>query len=42
MHNEMTPLERLAVTRSQLAQALRDPVWLLLLRRWMKEKPPAR
>jgi hypothetical protein len=37
----MTPLERLAHTRSQMAQALRDPVWLMLLRRWLKEQPPA-
>lgn len=41
MSTEMKPLERLALSRSQLAHALRDPVWLMLLRRWLKEKPPA-
>lgn len=41
MRTEMTPLERLAVSRSLLGQALRDPIWLMLLRRLMKEKPPA-
>ncbi len=40
MNADMTPIERLTLSRSQLAQALRDPVWLILLRRWLKEKPP--
>jgi hypothetical protein len=39
MSAELTPLQRLAVSRSQLAHALRDPVWLLLLQRLLKEKP---
>ena len=40
MNAGMTPIERLTLSRSQLAHALRDPVWLILLRRWLKEKPP--
>jgi hypothetical protein len=39
MNTELTPLQRLAITRSQLAHALRDPVWLMLLQRCLKEKP---
>ena len=41
MSAELTPLQRLAVSRGQLAQALRDPVWFLLLQRWLQEKPPS-
>ena len=39
MSAELTPLQRLAISRSQLANALRDPVWLMLLQRLLKEKP---
>lgn len=39
MSQALTPLQRLAISRSQLASALRDPVWLLLLQRWLKDKP---
>lgn len=37
---DLTPTQRLAVSRDRLAQALRDPAWLLLLRRWLQEKKP--
>lgn len=39
MDSDMTPSQRLAVSRARLAQALRDPAWLLLLQRWLEEKP---
>jgi hypothetical protein len=39
MNTELKPLQRLAITRSQLAHALRDPFWLMLLQRCLKEKP---
>lgn len=39
MATELTPVQRLAISRSQMALALRDPVWLLLLHRLLKEKP---
>jgi hypothetical protein len=39
MSAELTPLQRLAISRSQLAHALRDPVWLMLLQRLLKDKP---
>jgi hypothetical protein len=38
MSSELTPTQRLALSRAQLAQALRDPVWLLLLQRWLQDK----
>jgi hypothetical protein len=41
MSAELTPLQRLAISRSQLAHALLDPVWLMLLQRFLKEKPPS-
>lgn len=40
MSSELTPTQRLALSRAQLAQALRDPVWLLLLQRWLQDKKP--
>jgi hypothetical protein len=40
MNSELTPIQRLAISRAQLAQALRDPVWLLLLQRWLQDKKP--
>lgn len=39
MATELTPVQRLAISRSQMALALHDPVWLLLLHRLLKEKP---
>lgn len=39
MSNQLTSAQRLAITRSQLALALREPVWLMLLQRLLKEKP---
>jgi hypothetical protein len=40
MSSELTPSQRLAVSRAQLAQALRDPAWMLLLQRWLQNKKP--
>ena len=40
MSSELTPTQRLALTRAQLAQALRDPAWMLLLQRWLQDKKP--
>jgi hypothetical protein len=37
---DLTPTQRLAISRVRVAQALRDPAWLLLLQRWLKEKDP--
>lgn len=34
--SHMTPTQRLVVSRARLAQALRDPAWLLLLQRWLE------
>lgn len=38
--SDMTPAQRLAVSRARCEQALRDPVWLLLLQRWLEDKTP--
>ncbi len=35
----MTPTQSLAVSRAQLAQALRDSAWVLLLQRWLERNP---
>jgi hypothetical protein len=40
MSSELTPAQRLAMSRAQLVQALRDPAWLLLLQRWLQDKKP--
>jgi hypothetical protein len=40
MSSELTPIQRLAMSRAQLAQALRDPAWLLILQRWLQDKKP--
>lgn len=39
-HNkgEMTPAQRLAISRARIAQALSDPAWLILLQRLLKAK----
>jgi len=34
--------QRLAVSRALLMEALRDPVWLILVQRWLQEKPISR
>jgi hypothetical protein len=31
----LTPAQRLAVSRAHLLLALRDPVWLIVLQRWL-------
>lgn len=36
MSAELTPAQRLAVSRAQLTQALRDPIWLMLVQRWLQ------
>jgi hypothetical protein len=41
MNEPLTPSQRLAVSRARIAEALRDPVWLILLQRWLKEKSKA-
>ncbi|WP_233254814.1 hypothetical protein [Limnohabitans sp. T6-5] len=38
MSTELTPAQRLAVSRARLADALRDPAWLILLQRWLQAK----
>jgi hypothetical protein len=40
MSSELTPTQRLVLSRAQLAQALRDPAWMLLLQRWLQDKKP--
>lgn len=40
MSDDMTPAQRLAISRARLADALRDPVWLILLRRWSAAATP--
>jgi hypothetical protein len=35
MTAQLTPAQRLALSRAQLVSALRDPVWLILLERWL-------
>jgi hypothetical protein len=39
-HNngEMTPAQRLAISRARIAQVLSDPAWLILLQRLLKAK----
>lgn len=47
MSSELTPEQRLAISRARLADALRDPAWVILLERWLHAKaaspppPPA-
>jgi hypothetical protein len=40
MSAELTPTQRLALSRARLVQALRDPAWLLLLQRWLHDNKP--
>ena len=38
MSSDSTPEQRLAISRARLADALRDPVWLILVKRWLQAK----
>lgn len=40
MSADLTPTQRLAISRAQVVKALRDPTWLLLLQRWLQDKKP--
>ncbi len=40
MTSDPTPEQRLAISRARLADALRDPVWMVLLHRWLQAKTP--
>lgn len=42
MSSDLNAKKRLAVSRTLLAQALRDPVWLILIQRLLKEKSTAK
>lgn len=47
MTHKLSPVQRLAVSRTLIAHALRDPVWVILVQRLLKERattksaPPA-
>ena len=41
MSTELTPEQRLAVSRARLADDLRDPAWLIVLQRWLQAKAKA-
>ena len=38
MSSDSTPEQRLAISRARLADALRDPLWLILVQRWLQAK----
>lgn len=38
MSSDLTPAQRLAISRARLVDALRDPLWLILLQRWLQAK----
>lgn len=38
MNHDLTPAQRLAISRARLAQALQDPAWLILVQRWFQAK----
>ena len=42
MNPEPTPEQRLALSRAQLAHALREPVWLALVQRWLQAQAATR
>jgi hypothetical protein len=42
MSSEGNAKKRLAVSRALLVEALRDPVWLILVQRLLKEKSAAK
>lgn len=35
---ELTPAQRMAISRARITQALSDPAWLILLQRLLKAK----
>lgn len=37
MNSTLTPAQRLMVSRAMLAKAMREPVWLMLMRRVLNE-----
>jgi hypothetical protein len=41
MTGQLTPAQRLAVSRGQLVSALHDPVWMILLQRWLHSQAKA-
>jgi hypothetical protein len=41
MSHDLTPAQRLAVSRARLVEALRDPAWLILVQRWLQAKARA-
>jgi hypothetical protein len=42
MSSGLNAEQRLAVSRALLVEALRDPVWLMLIQRLLKEKTAAK
>ena len=40
MTSDPTPEQRLAISRARLADALRDPIWMVLLHRWLQTPSP--
>lgn len=42
MSQDLNAKQRLAISRTMLVEALRDPVWLILLQRVLKEKATPR
>ena len=38
MSGDLTPAQRLAISRARLAQALQDPAWLILVQRLLQAK----
>lgn len=43
MSADLTPAQRLAISRTRLVNALRDPLWLILMQRCLQaqtKKPP--
>jgi hypothetical protein len=42
MSSDLNAKQRLALSRALLVEALRDPVWLILVQRLLKEKSSAK
>ncbi|WP_158270522.1 hypothetical protein [Limnohabitans sp. Jir72] len=38
MNADLTPVQRLAISRARLADSVHDPIWLILLQRWLQAK----
>lgn len=38
MSSDLPPAQRLAISRARLVDALHDPLWLILLQRWLQAK----